>query len=739
MQSNREVASGVTNLGNTCYINAVLQALAHTPELCMAVQSEPHCPSCPVYLKNHQSASATNTDMNANANTNTNTSMSIDTNSINDFCLLCEMEQHLIRVHESGEAVRPNSFVKGFISHVAPWFRLGVQEDSHEFLRLVIDAMQKSSIHSRIDAIESTDHSDAFQPPPQDATIDNTNTNTSTDANPKTDPDANIDNANANTNTAKTAKTDSDRKDKSGNEYSFRLFCGKVESIVKCSHCSFISSKIDPIEDIGLEVTSTAAAHSSSNFNSSNSHSHLRRDNASPTPSNSLTDVPTALQKFVATEYLDSGYKCESCGKVGRATKQSKLKAIPPILTLHLKRFRYGNDNLAMQSPVPSRRRTTELAGLGMGGGEIGSSGSAKIEGHVKFPQVFDIRPYLTEEMQDRVKSMLCRLFAVIVHSGKNSHSGHYVSYVRNVAKNEWWKMDDAKVTLVSKEEVFNAEAYMLFYRVVDHPVSVELKTNQEIFRKQAEEVQKAKATLVANEHSAAGKTTAAASPSDAAIGPTGATSATASASMSAVVTGSGVSNGSGNMNGSVNSNVNSNSNANGTTSISTPISTTNSTVTSGKKRQRDTPEFKSGEEWARKMTNKPKSMLHFIRAAQDYLCERIEFKPEYMNMMEEEVHSGNRVQNGPSFGISLEDDVTNFDMLDGFRHALWTLFKTILPMDQVELVELFKPKEKKGNGNGGGNGNNGNGGGNGNNGNGDGRNNAGNSGNTNGNVTATI
>jgi Ubiquitin carboxyl-terminal hydrolase len=88
----------------------------------------------------------------------------------------------------------------------------------------------------------------------------------------------------------------------------------------------------------------------------------------------------------------------------------------------------------------------------------------------------FDLKPYLTDELKSKHANMFCRLFAVIVHSGKNSHSGHYIAYVRNVSKNEWWKMDDSRVTAVSDKEVMQAEAYMLFYRVVQHPIAVQLE-----------------------------------------------------------------------------------------------------------------------------------------------------------------------------------------------------------------------------------------------------------------------
>jgi hypothetical protein len=264
-------------------------------------------------------------------------------------------------------------------------------------------------------------------------------------------------------------------------EYPFSLFRGTVESIVTCASCGASSSTRDPIEDVGLEVTTppTAPKYRSERYSRSSA-----RTTSPTTPANTpLWDVKTAFKRYASKEDLDSGYKCEKCGKVGRASKQSRLASIPPILTLHLKRFRYGDR--AVTVPTTTRRsgRSTELSQL-LGSGDAlgGKSGSTKIEGHVKFDMIFDLSPYMTttnattghEDMMinnNNNGKMFCRLFAVIVHAGKNSNSGHYIAFVRDVSKNEWWKMDDSRATPVSQDEVLSAEAYMLFYRLVNHPV----------------------------------------------------------------------------------------------------------------------------------------------------------------------------------------------------------------------------------------------------------------------------
>jgi len=359
----------------------------------------------------------------------------------------------------------PEAFVSGFMSKVAPWFRRGVQEDSHEFLRLLIDAMQTSCKGARA--------------------------------------------ASAGADGGPPSSSSSKRGSNAGDdeEYPFRLFRGTVESNVTCSACRSTSCKIDPIEDIGLDilpVRSSSEGHppqaglsrGGSGAYGGGGASMSASRSTSPTSNMPLADVTQALERFISSEHLDSGYKCERCGKLGKATKTSKLASIPPILTLHLKRFRYGSGKKAgggggayYQGEIGggsnSGTRSSGRSARGSGpqaadyeGSNVGPSGSAKIEGHVGFGPVLDIKPYLTPQLQQTVfQRAICRLFAVVVHSGKNSHSGHYVAYVHNVTKKEWWMMDDAKVVRSSWDEVRNAEAYMLFYRVTSHPVAMQLKS----------------------------------------------------------------------------------------------------------------------------------------------------------------------------------------------------------------------------------------------------------------------
>jgi uncharacterized UBP type Zn finger protein len=82
-----------------------------------------------------------------------------------------------------------------------------------------------------------------------------------------------------------------------------------------------------------------------------------------------------------------------------------------------------------------------------------GRSGCSKMDGHIKIDPVFDLQPYLTEEIQKNNTNIFCRLFTVIVHAGKNSHSGYYFAYARSVTANEGCKIDDYEFVTWEVEE----------------------------------------------------------------------------------------------------------------------------------------------------------------------------------------------------------------------------------------------------------------------------------------------
>ncbi|OCT57913.1 hypothetical protein XELAEV_18002785mg [Xenopus laevis] len=88
---------------------------------------------------------------------------------------------------------------------------------------------------------------------------------------------------------------------------------------------------------------------------------------------------------------------------------------------------------------------------------------SFKIGSHVSFPlEGLNLRPFLAKECVSRITTY--DLLAVICHHGSAS-SGHYISYCQNVINGQWYEFDDQYVTEVHETVVQNAEAYVLFYR----------------------------------------------------------------------------------------------------------------------------------------------------------------------------------------------------------------------------------------------------------------------------------
>ncbi|KAM6107061.1 LOW QUALITY PROTEIN: ubiquitin carboxyl-terminal hydrolase 42-like [Phoenicopterus ruber ruber] len=114
-QQRQRAGAGLHNLGNTCFLNSVLQCLTYTPPLANYLLSREHSQSC----------------------------------RQQGFCMMCIMEAHVNKVlHSSASAIQPWTVISVLTRE---HLQHGMQEDAHEFLRLTVDAMQRACLSGSSD------------------------------------------------------------------------------------------------------------------------------------------------------------------------------------------------------------------------------------------------------------------------------------------------------------------------------------------------------------------------------------------------------------------------------------------------------------------------------------------------------------------------------------------------------------------------------------------------------------
>ncbi|KAE8295105.1 Ubiquitin carboxyl-terminal hydrolase 16 [Larimichthys crocea] len=137
------------------------------------------------------------------------------------------------------------------------------------------------------------------------------------------------------------------------------------------------------------------------------------------------------------------------------ALKQMLISSLPPVLTLHLKRFQQNGYSIC------------------------------KVNRHVQFPLILDLAPFCGVKCKNVTEGdaqILYSLYGIVEHSG-TMRSGHYTAYVKvrpecpkhssnghaaegdaGQPRGSWFHISDTSVQPVSESKVQSCQAYLLFY-----------------------------------------------------------------------------------------------------------------------------------------------------------------------------------------------------------------------------------------------------------------------------------
>ena len=152
-----------------------------------------------------------------------------------------------------------------------------------------------------------------------------------------------------------------------------------------------------------------------------------------------LEECFTNLMRVVSLSDSEK-WHCANCDTKVNALKKFNIWIPPNIMIIQIKRFGHKIDN------------EDNFVGF-------------KLCNLITFPiKEFNINPYMSDYSK-KMGDFTYDLIAISNHIG-NLNGGHYNSYVKSFSDDNWYCMDDDNVTLLNESELVTPNAYILFYKL---------------------------------------------------------------------------------------------------------------------------------------------------------------------------------------------------------------------------------------------------------------------------------
>lgn len=213
-----------------------------------------------------------------------------------------------------------------------------------------------------------------------------------------------------------------------GKTWIHTIFEGLLTNETRCLACDTVTSRDESFLDLSLEIEQNSS-------------------------------VSACMRNFSANEALrgDNKFFCDTCCSLQEAQKRMRIKRLPNVLALHLKRFKCAPFRA---TPRPFAPRSPTCVSSTDPAYDPASARFArrymehlqrfkKLSYRIAFPLELKLTNVCDEAADPDRKY---RLFAVIVHAGSGPNHGHYVALVR--AHNQWLCFDDDVIEPIDEAQI---------------------------------------------------------------------------------------------------------------------------------------------------------------------------------------------------------------------------------------------------------------------------------------------